>query len=100
MEPQERKPIYGIGDKVKIVNYGSLLWENKKVDDPKLDLPVYKETENVIWKDMSAYLVGQEGIVAQVTNTQGRPKYCIDGLDKYAWYDEEQMELISKNPNN
>ncbi len=94
-------PKYGIGDKVRIVNYGSLFWENKNTSDPKLSFPIVHEDENMIWKDMLPELVGQQGIVSKVTETQGIYNYTIEGIKgKYAWYQEGQMEMVNKNPNN
>lgn len=95
-----RKPIYGIGDKVKIVKYGHLILESKNVDHPKLSFPLIEEDENMRWLDMSPDLVGQEGLVSEVSITQGIPNYAIDGIKgKHAWYDEEQMEMIIENKN-
>ena len=97
----ERKPIYGIGDKVRIVNYGHPIWENKNVDQPKLSFPVITEDENIRWLDISPQFVGQTGVVDKVKVTQGIPEYAIDGIkDKHAWYSENQMEMVNKNPNN
>ena len=80
---EDRKPIYAIGDKVKIVKYGHPYWVNKDGD--------------IIVKDMSPELIGQKGLVDEVTITQGIPMYAIDGIKgKHAWYNEDQMELISE----
>ena len=50
---------------------------------------------------MSPKLVGQSGLIDNVTMTQGKPQYSINGIEeKHAWYSEDQLELISKNPNN
>ena len=50
---------------------------------------------------MSSKLVGQSGLIDSVNITQGKPQYSISGIEgKHAWYDEGQLELISKNPNN
>lgn len=93
-------PKFAIGDKVRIVEYGHLIWENKNFDQPKLSFPVYVEDDAMRWLDMSPHLVGQEGIIQKVTITQGQPQYAIDGIpQKHAWYDEQQLEMISENPN-
>ncbi len=95
-----REPIFGIGDKVRIVKYGHPIWESKNTNEPKLSYPVIAEDENLRYLDMSPGLVGQEGLVDKVTITQGIPQYAIDGIkDKHAWYNEEQMEMINRNPN-
>lgn len=92
-----RKAIYSIGDKVRIVKYGFILWESKNSDQPRLTFPLIHETESLRYLDMSPELVGQEGIVSKVTITQGVPKYAISGISgKSAWYDEQQMELINQ----
>lgn len=98
----ERKPKYGIGDKVKVVNYGSLIWESKNCpDQEKLSFPLIYEDEKFRYLDMSSKLVGQSGLIDSVNITQGKPQYSISGIEgKHAWYDEGQLELISKNPNN
>ena len=96
----KRKPIYSIGDKVKIVNYGHPIWVNKKVEELKLSFPLIREDENVRILDMSPDLIGQEGIVSEVSMTQGIPNYAIEGIKgKHAWYQEGQMEMINANPN-
>lgn len=91
-----RKPIYGIGDKVKIVNYGSLLWEAKPCTPV---FKVYKETEELYWTDITPELVGKEALIKEVSMTQGIPSYALSGVNKVAWYGEEQLEMINKNPN-
>ena len=94
----ERIAMFGIGDKVKIVNYGSLLWESKDVKPSFKVLSV--DEDGTYWCDMNPELVGKEGLVCKVSMTQGFPSYALDGISKYAWYNEEQLELVKKNPNN
>jgi len=89
---------FKIGDKVRIINYGHPIWENKKYPEYKpMSLPTISETENVRWCDMRPDLVGREDIVDQVTNTQGRPKYSL--LKNGAWFLDENLEMVNKNPN-
>ncbi len=86
---------YKIGDKVKIVNYGHLIWEHK--DEPKerkLNFPLIMEDGNLMFLDMSPELIGKEGIIMQTTETQGKMKYAIEGPNKYGWYNGDQLELI------
>lgn len=52
----KREPIYGIGDKVRIVKYGHLILSG----DGCLDL--------------SPHLIGQEGLVDEVTTVRGFAK--------------------------
>lgn len=95
----ERQPLYGIGDKVKIVNYGHLIWENKEVyPKPSTSFPIYHETENVRWLDMSPHLVGRMDLIEKVSVVQGTPKYSLN--KNGAWFAEENLELVNKNPNN
>lgn len=82
------------GDHVKIVKYGALFWENKMVEQPKNNFPIISETPNICLKDMMPELVGQKAIVEKSTETQGKISYALRGVSKYAWYDEEQLELL------
>ena len=104
----EKEPKFGIGDKVKIVNYGSEYWIKRterelyvKAGFAKNVVPnnLLKEVDGVFWADMSPELVGQEGLVIKVSVTQGIPKYALEGPNKTAWYHESQLEMINKNPN-
>lgn len=87
-------PKFNTGDRVRIIKYGSLFWENKTVGQPSTNLPVVGETETVFFKDMNPELVGQIGIVEKFTITQGNVKYALQGLSKHAWYDEGQLEIV------
>lgn len=97
--------MYNIGDKVRVVEYGSLFfsfesnfiipkrWNIIKQSDPSI------EPYGVIC-DTSPELVGQEGIVMQKSDVQGKYCYALEGIKgKFAWYDERQLELVSKNNN-
>lgn len=80
---------FGLGDKVKIVNYGHLMWSN----DIRFGF--------VGEKDISTELVGQIGMVEKAHLTQKKPSYFLKGIKgKLAWYDEEQLEMVSQNQNN
>lgn len=77
-------PTYKVGDKVRVINYGGLVdqimgnGEIKKVD-------------------LASEIVGKEGVIVQIINQQGVPKYKIEGIPmKTAWYDEEQLELVDQ----
>jgi hypothetical protein len=71
-----------VGDKVRVINYGSLLWENDKYG-------------NLTTFDMSPELIGKEGVVSKVTKTQGVTEYAVDGIpEKHAWYDRDQLERL------
>lgn len=96
----DRTPLYGIGDKVKVVKYGGVMWHRKEGQKP-LSLPLIQETDDFWWYDTCPECVGKEAIITYVTNTQNRPGYSLKGdFNKRSWFNEEQLELISKNPNN
>jgi len=77
---------YKIGDKVRVVNYGSLILHK-----------VNGKFESI---DLSPEIIGKEGVISKALVTQDVPSYAIDGIPgKHAWYDEEQLEMINPNPN-
>ena len=89
---------FEIGDKVKVVNYGHLMWTNKK-SGTKVNWPIINEDENTIWNDMQSEIVGKYGVVKDVIETQGIVQYSLNGIpQKSAWYNEEQLEFsVIKN---
>lgn len=92
---------YNIGDKVRIVNYGSIVYAAGNLI-PKLQgrWPSLGHPEGLpahAMFDISPDLVGQEGIVAKAVLTQGIPGYALEGPSKHAWYNEDQLELVTKN---
>jgi hypothetical protein len=90
---------FKIGDKVKVVNYGHLMWVNKKIGG-KFNLPIVKETETYVCYDTNKGIVGNSGIVKDVKETQGFFNYSLSGIKgKSAWYTEDQIEIVSKNVN-
>ena len=73
---------FGIGDKVKIVNYGHWWITESGIED---SLPE---------------IVGMEGLVVKAEIQQGKSAYSIHGISrKTAWYSEDQLEMINRNPN-
>lgn len=83
------KPKFKIGDKVKVIKYGSLLWRFKSEENMPT-ARIYREEGNVEWIDINPQIIGKEGIVASVGTY-----VAVDGIpEKFAWYDEEQLELI------
>jgi hypothetical protein len=91
-----KKPKFKVGDKVRIVNYGSAMWLRKKLKETAFRLIRKDITRGYIY-DHQPEIVGKEGIIAQVTMTQGIPSYAIDGIrQKYAWYHEGQLELVKE----
>lgn len=87
---KEEQAKYKIGDKVEIINFGSLLFENKHSTDPKLNFKVYAEDENFRYLDMNPELIGKIGIITKVSGGE----YAINGIPgKSAWYNELQLKL-------
>lgn len=127
-----------VGDKVKVVEYGHLMFRYKKGYQAESDMfarmqiesdnrmaemlfgeggfvpkdssnakgkpepdNIYKDCGDMWWIDMSPELVGQEGVVSQVTISQGRLQYAVDGISgKHAWYDDKQLELVKTDSAN
>lgn len=122
---------FKIGDKVKVVEYGHLMFIYKERYQEESDYfaktqaefdndmskmllgedavfkdleslkgksepdNIYKDVGDMWWVDMSPDLISKEGVICEVTNTQGRFKYAVDGIKgKHAWYDEKQLELV------
>ena len=81
---------YKKGDKVRVTKYGHPFWSRDK-----MPLKLIEKSNDVYWYDLSPEIVGQEGIIEKAHLTQGVPQYSIKGPDKYAWYNEEQIELLS-----
>lgn len=82
------------GDKVRVINYGHPLWVYG--ESHKSMNIIYRDIKNgfTIF-DMSPELVGCIGIIDEVTNTQGKYQYSINGIPgKHAWYDEKQLEIV------
>lgn len=90
----KQEPKFKIGDNVRIVNYGHLLFCNKK-ETPKEWWPkeFYSEDENFGWWDIQKDFVGQETIITDVIESQGRVQY---GTKLFSWAGENQLELTTK----
>ena len=58
---------------------------------------IISETENVWNYDRRPDLVGVIDIIDKVSIIQGTPSYSL--VKTGAWFSEEQLELINKNPN-
>ncbi len=89
-----------IGDKVEIVKYGSLMWENTDVQTYFSACKSFKEYSrngSIIWFDTNPELIGKHGVVVGISPTGG---YKLDGIPKKtAWYDEKQLKIIQKGVN-
>jgi hypothetical protein len=71
---------YKVGDQVRVVNYGSWIWEWR--------------AQRMEWVDISPELVGQTGVVVDAHKTQEIDQYKLKGPNKVAWYHNDQLELI------
>lgn len=79
-------------------NYKVIIEEPDINEKPK---NIIQEKDEIIAYDSSPQLVGQEGIIEKATITQGISNYSITGIKgKCAWYHDDQLEMINKNPNN
>ena len=96
--------MFKIGDKVRIIKYGSL-WKIHKSEYEFMckyfnETPdysdIYIEDESIIWKDTNKNLIGKEGVIRKVSESQpGFLQYALDGIpEKTAWYNHTQLELI------
>jgi len=65
---------------------------------------IYSESETIWWCDLMPEIIGKTGIVTGSYDTihckgkdeTKRGKYSIEGIPgKEAWYDEEQLELVT-----
>ncbi len=126
MTTEERKPIYGIGDLIRIVNFGHPLFQNKKAyyeqtawfkgfeykayfgEEKTFEIDETEKPKNLVSEDETSFiidlrpeLVGQDALVIETSMTQGIPSYSLKfkNFGKSSWYHEDQMELINKNPN-
>jgi len=90
------EPIYKVGDKVKVVKYGSLFYCPNISPYNEIKFPIYEKDDKTIVYDKANYLVSKEGIVIKVQVTQDRPAYGLhlDNGDNY-WFDEEQLTANS-----
>jgi hypothetical protein len=83
------------GDKVEVVRYGHLYWSYEKEPIKHID---YDPVVKCYLYDMSPELVGQKGVVTEVTKTQGKYQYSLSGLSKSSWYDEKQLKAVLPAP--
>ena len=88
---------FNIGDKVRIVNYGQLMWGNKSAHGGKLleGFPIIQEDEDFLWVDLRPDIVGQEGVVDVAKTNQGIDEYSVHGVG--AWFNNDQLEFIKQH---
>lgn len=82
------------GDQVRIVKYGHPMW----IAGDEFKIPnhyiLLQDKDGLKTYDSNPHLVGQIGFVDTVTLTQGKFQYSLNGPNKHAWYDEQQLELV------
>ena len=83
---------FKVGDKVKVVNYGHLIWMSDEMAnlmrEPK---PIPSKGEYAY--DLNPSVVGKGGVVKGV-DSKGY-SYALDGIaGKTAWFEEDQLELV------
>lgn len=89
------------GDKIRIINYAHPIWTNKEYYNEMFragmtggkEKPdnIIDEDELTYFHDMNPELVGKEGIITEVSNTQNRRTYATT---IGAWFSVNQLELI------
>lgn len=82
-----------IGDKVRVVGAGGIVF----TDTPMVSTSfVYLGYENGFhWYDILPKIIGKEGVVTNVIESQGRLMYSLSGIpEKVSWYSEFQLELV------
>ena len=88
---------FKVGDWVKVVNYGSVMWIHKEMVKKMEDVGLLQrwnqisETETSIIYDSAPYRIGTIDFIEQIKETQGQIKFA---LSKSAWYNLDQLEKI------
>ena len=100
----EKGSRYGVGDQVRIINYGHLICAHRKVLEfeaqqvkKKVEdiYSIYREEGGIVWYDMCPELVGKVGTIIRAKGSYG-----IDGLPgKTYWYHNNQLQLVKRKPN-
>ncbi len=82
-----------IGDTVEVVKYGHLTWSTVSLYE---GINIYSADNGVYWYDLATYLIGKQGVVSEVSEASGVKMYSVNGIPgKKAWYDSNQLKLIS-----
>lgn len=89
------------GDKVRIINYGHIMFMRKD-DEYKPDNILF-ENEYIYRIDMMPQIVGKEGIIKgsyfDLYGNGRKDEYCIEGIPgKTSWYNQAQLEPIKPQP--
>lgn len=90
-----------IGDKVRIIEYGSPLWITKQhykecyeagmTGGKERPEDIIDEDERSYMVDIHPTLVGKKTIITKVTTVQGRIQYATE---LSSWFGPNQLELI------
>lgn len=82
------------GDRVRIVNYGHLMWIKKEQYHlMKMKLKIFKECEDDYWCDIYPEKIGKEYTVGRI-NTIGTGYEMLGFGDSWCWADKNQLELV------
>ena len=92
-------PKYRLGDVVKIVNYGHLIWAwEDAIGDAPISFKEYSRDEpeeeggrTLIWFDIAPQVVGEKAIIGEIDKGRYRLQFMPNG-NKSAWFTEIQME--------
>lgn len=86
---------FKVGDRVRIVKYGHLIWANKSnrttFNAVKAMGKTYKETKKVLYVDIRPEHIGKETVITKVITNRGKIYY---GTELFSYVGEGQLELI------
>ena len=89
-----KEAAYKVGDKVRVINYGHVVRGSET--DVESSFPLVGRSGAVTLVDYRPDLIGQQGVIKEVSMGQGGPCYAIDGISgKSAWYYESQLEAVA-----
>lgn len=90
-----------IGDRCKIVKYGHCIWTKKEAYKEMFEAGytggkekpdgIIKENETIYYHDIRPEFVGQEVIITNISETQGKYGYSTT---LFSWADRQQLEKI------
>ncbi len=90
--PKKNNPLFKVGDKVRIINYGAILWD-RNPNLPYKQLSMF--INNIYIYDIMPEIIGKQGVVDIVSVKQGIVGYALNNIpEKYAWYYEDQLTLV------
>ena len=91
-----------IGDRIRIVNYGHIIFfskeERHREDRERVArvFPLIEEGEDFYYYDMRPELIGEEGEIVNKTTSGGSSRYSVqfDSGNRISWFSEKQLEKI------